>query len=202
MSAAELHLVGPDHKAIAKDVVSGDLVIVDPNKGHITTTARDTIAGLLDIIERDGRRIGSLERQIKEDESADHHPRGKEIKSLIKRWKTATGHTRSKISGDRVKTIKSRLAEGYTVEELELAIDGIAAFPYVGTGGQRFREGKKANRHDRLGIALGGGEAVERFAVLGYEARKRGYVTWDAYYEGANRNAPATRQRPGAGHQE
>lgn len=176
--SAELHLVGPDHKAIAKDVVAGTLVIVDPQSGSITSTARDTIAGLLEIVEKAGRTIGSLERRIKEEEDPAHHPRGKEITALIERWKVATGHNRSKVSGDRVKAIKSRFAEGYTTEQLELAIDGIAAFPYVGTGGQRFREGKEAQRHDRLGIALGGGEAVEKFAVLGYEARKRGLVTW------------------------
>ena len=53
-------------------------------------------------------------------------------------------------------------------------IDGIAAHPFV-VNGQRVPTGKPSQRHDRLGIALGGGEEVEKFARLGYAARKAGW---------------------------
>lgn len=137
---------------------------------------KDRVAGMHAEVERLARDKVRLERRIAADEDPTNHAQGAEIVALIERWKQATGHTKSKVSGDRVKAVKARLAEDYTIEQLELALDGIAAFPYVGTGGQRFREGKKAQRHDRIGIALGGGEAVERFAVLGHEARAKGWT--------------------------
>jgi hypothetical protein len=74
-------------------------------------------------------------------------------------------------AGDRFDVVKARLAEGYSPEQIELAIVGIGAHRYVGPEG-RMRAGKATQRHDRLGIALGGGESLERFAVLGHQAKK------------------------------
>lgn len=116
------------------------------------------------------RRLKQLERDRQAEREAD--PRRDHILELIERWKLKTGHPRSNASsGDRFDLIKARLAEGYTLEDLELAIDGIGHYRYV-INGNRVTEGKPGQRHDRLGIALGGGEAVERFANLGHQARK------------------------------
>lgn len=122
------------------------------------------------------REQGRIARRIAEEDDPNSHPLGREIVVLIERWKLASGHAKSKTSADRVKLVKARLKDDYSIEQLELAIDGIAAYPYVGTGGQRFSKGKPGQRHDRLGIALGGGEAVEKFAVLGHEARGKGWT--------------------------
>ena len=87
----------------------------------------------------------------------------------------------TKISADRVKLVKVRLRDGYPIasEEpvptLELAVDGICAYPYV-VNGQRVPTGKPSQRLDRLGIALAGGGSVENFARLGYQARKAGWT--------------------------
>ena len=178
--SAELQLVGPDYKAIAKDVISGDLVIVDPQTGSIPTTARDTIAGLLDIIEKAGRTIGSLERRIREEEDPDHHPKGKEIRDLFDRWRVGSGHSAAKLGGPRMKLIKARLKDGYPIKgdneaSLELAIDGICAYPYA-VYDKRFAEGRKQDRRDDFELALKDEKHVESLARLGWKARRDGWT--------------------------
>lgn len=142
--------------------------------------ARDGLLALTEKQARDNRR---LERRIEVEEDPHSHPQGAEIVALIERWKAATGHAKSKVSADRVKAVKARVKDGYAITDddpfpdhatLELAIDGIAAHPFV-VNGQRVPTGKPSQRHDRLGIALGGGEEVEKFARLGYAARKAGW---------------------------
>ena len=114
-------------------------------------------------------------RRIAEEDDPAAHPLGKEIVALIERWKLGAGHAKSKTSADRVKAVKARLKDGYSIEQLELAVDGICAYPFVTNGG-RARSGQPSNRHDRLGICLGGGEKVEEFARLGHAARKAGWT--------------------------
>ena len=168
---------------------TGEVVTDCPDcrdKDYKLRDLEDKVAGLMATVEKQARTIGALERRIAEEEDPNSHPKGKEIVAVIERWKRATGHTKAKVSADRVKLVKARLKDGYelTSEEwlpseptIELAIDGIAAFPYV-VNGKRERTGKPSQRHDRLGIALAGGEKVEEFARLGYRARQEGLVTW------------------------
>lgn len=134
---------------------------------------REVQVGDVENLEAANRR---LHRQIKElqrnrDAERAVDPERWEIKRLIELWKTETGHTKSRTSADRFDLVKARLKEGYSAEDIELAIVGIGTFRYVTDTG-RSREGTPKERHDRLGIALGGGEALERFANLGAEARK------------------------------
>lgn len=125
-----------------------------------------------------------LEKRVAEDEDPSTHPLGKEIVALIERWMLGTGHGKAKVSADRVKAVKARLKDGYPITSdehlptdptLELAVDGICSHPFV-VNGQRSRTGSQSQRHDRLGICLGGGEKVEEFARLGYAARKAGFT--------------------------
>ena len=117
------------------------------------------------------RKINSLERDREQARQSDSN-RSK-ILGIIELWKVETGHLRSNAhSSDRFDIVKARLKEGYNVETLELAIRGMGACPYV-VNGQRVSEGKPGNRHDRLGIALGSGEQVEKFANIGYAATRR-----------------------------
>lgn len=139
--------------------------------------AEDLAAGHESTIRKQSREIGTLSRKLQEEEDPNSHPKGAEIVALIERWKRGTGHANSKTSADRVKLVKSRLKDGYSPEQIELAVDGIAAYPFV-VNGTRTRTGRDSERHDRLGIPLGGGESVEKFAVLGYQARKAGIVDW------------------------
>lgn len=153
---------------------------------HQLRDAEDKLDGYRQTCEKQARELGALRRKIADEEDPATHPQGAEIVALIERWMRGTGHVKAKVSADRVKLVKARLRDGYpltsedefpTEATLELAVDGIAAYPFV-VNGSRVAEGKASNRHDRLGIALAGGEKVEEFARLGYQARKAGLVTW------------------------
>jgi len=117
------------------------------------------------------RKINQLERDKETARQSDSNRT--KIIELIELWKEVTNHPRSNAhSADRFDIVKARLREGYTFEQLELAIRGIGFAPYV-VNGQRVSEGKPGNLHNRLGIALSGGEQVEKFANIGYEAARR-----------------------------
>jgi hypothetical protein len=147
---------------------------------HRVRDLLDENAGLVKLTKKQAKENGALSRRIQEDEDPRSHPRGAEIVALVERWKQGAGHPNSKVSGDRIKLVKSRLKDDYTIEQLELAVDGICSHPYV-TNGHRTTAGHDSNRHDRLGIALGGGEKVEEFARLGYAARKAGWTVGDGW---------------------
>lgn len=159
------------------------LTLVDPATGEVhqpDSTVRDLedkVAGLLTTIQSQARKIGTLERQLVQDDPT-HHPKAAEMKKIVERWRRATGHPKARISKDRLDLVRARLKDEYTFDQIALAVDGLAAFAYVRSG-KRVREGSPAERHDRLGIALGGGEPLEKFAVLGHEARKQGLITWE-----------------------
>lgn len=143
--------------------------------------ARDGLLALTEKQARDNRR---LEKRIEVEEDPHSHPQGAEIVALIERWKAATGHAKSKVSADRVKLVKARIKDGYAITDddplpghatLELAVDGLCAHRYV-VNGHRVPDGTGSQLHDRLGICLAGGEAVEKFARLGYAARRAGWT--------------------------
>lgn len=162
----------------ALDTLGHPMRIVDLHSGEVIDTCPECNVRESDRenLERENTKLLRKIRRLESDREKERQgdPNRSLILALIERWKRATGHTRSNANAaDRFDLAKARLKEGYTPEQLELAIDGIGAFRYV-INGQRVRDGKASQRHDRLGIALGGGEAVERFANLGAQARKQG----------------------------
>lgn len=130
----------------------------------------DLNAGLRATVDKQARAIGVLERKLSADDP-EQHPQRAEINALIERWKERLGHPKAKASKDRFDLIKARLKDGYTVEQIELAIDGLAAFPYV-VNAQRSATGKDSQRYDQLKHCLKGGMELERFANLGFQARR------------------------------
>lgn len=137
---------------------------------------RETITGLQKTIQMQAGRMTRLEKALEEADPSQH-PEYNEIRSVVDRWRRATGHKNAKLSKDRLDLVKARRKDEYSFEHLELAVDGIGAFPFVTANG-RASTGQPNQRHDRLGIAFEGGESVERFAVLGHRARQQGLVTW------------------------
>jgi hypothetical protein len=120
------------------------------------------------------RRLKTYERS-KQDER-EKSPNRTLILALIERWKVQCDHPNSNAhAADRFDMVQARLREGYTPEQIAMAIDGIAAMPYVGPQGRQSHNGRGSKRHDRLGIALGSGEALERFANLGALAKRNGH---------------------------
>lgn len=162
MKRANLQLVNPD----TGEVEERDSLIAD---------LEDRIEGYRKTCDKQAREIGALARRIAEEDDPAAHPLGKEIVALIERWKLGAGHAKSKTSGDRIKLVKARLKDGYSVEQIALAIDGLAAHPYV-VNAQRRPRGKDSQRYDQLKNALNGGQDLERFANLGHNARKAGWT--------------------------
>jgi hypothetical protein len=152
------------------DGQTGEVQASSPSCPRCREVEIEDVENLQSEVLRLNRKIKAMKRDRDAERLTD--PQRWEILRLIEYWKTATGHPRARFSGDRFDLVKARLTEGYSPDEIELAIDGIAAKPYVGSSG-RMATGEPGQRHDRLGICLKGGEDLERFAVIGHEARSR-----------------------------
>ena len=154
------------------------LRLVNPETGEVTewdshvADLEDRIAGLKVTIDKQAREIGRLTRKLEAEDPQEHHPKRREISELIDYWKQQTGHTNSRNSKDRFDLVRARLKDGYDFPTLRLAIDGLAALPYV-VNAQRRSEGKPSQRYDQLTHALKSGEKVEQFANLGHQARRQ-----------------------------
>lgn len=129
------------------------------------------------------RRIKAYERG-KEKEREAYRERSKVI-AAISYYAELTGHSNLNVNAaDRFDMIvairKERYPFGDPLEDppenpcatICLAIEGLAAMPYVGPQGRQSHNGAGSKRHDRMGIALGAGEDLERFARFGWAARK------------------------------
>jgi hypothetical protein len=133
--------------------------------------------GLTKLTKKQARENAKLEKRVAEDEDPMNHAKGADILALIERWKRACNHPNSKVSGDRVKIVKTALKD-YDIPTLELAIDGLASHPYR-VYDKRLATGRPQDRHDKLSDALSTGEKIEAMANLGAIARKQGLVTWE-----------------------
>lgn len=182
-AAPNLRLVGDDAASSFPWPETGEMLSIADAHYRIRDL-QDERDGLLKLTAKQARENAALQRRVAEDEDPATHPQGAEIVAVIERWRTGAGHPQARISADRVKLVKARIKDGYpiTAEEplpseptLELAVDGICSHPFVTNGG-RARSGQPSNRHDRLGICLGGGEKLEEFARLGYMARRAGWT--------------------------
>lgn len=133
-------------------------------------------------LRRTRRRLKAYERS-KEEQRAAYSERPK-VLSVIRYYAELSGHPRLNINAaDRFDMVVARRREQYPfgdpLEEAPespcaticLAIEGLVAFPYVGPHGRQSHNGSGSKRHDRLGIALGAGEDLERFARLGWMVR-------------------------------
>ena len=163
-------------------VPTGEVPADAPSYGEalsLLNQLHDKITGYQATIDAQAAKIGRLTKTL-EEADPETHPQHAQIAAVIDHWRRATGHPKAKRSRDRFDVVKARLKDGYDFDQMALAIDGIAAFPYVRQG-TRVREGEPNQRHDRLGIALENGENLERFAVLGHRARKAGLieVVWE-----------------------
>ena len=125
------------------------------------------------------RRIKAYERGEKKERQ--NYKERTQVLEAIEYWAKLTHHEKANVNAaDRFDMIVARRKEGYGFKfdpedpapTIDLAIEGLAANPYVGPKGRQSHNGTGSSRHDRLGIALGSGEDLERFARLGYLARR------------------------------
>lgn len=80
-----------------------------------------------------------------------------QIRAVFLEWVEACKHPKAKLTADRRSKVKARLKEGYTSEDLILAVRGAARGAYVDTRGHRW---------DDLSLICRSGSNVERFIAL------------------------------------
>lgn len=77
-----------------------------------------------------------------------------DISEVFEYWREHCKHPRAKLGEDRKKLIAARLEDGYSVDDLKLAIQGAALAAFVDD---------KGVKHDKLSLILRGTEYVEGF---------------------------------------
>lgn len=80
-----------------------------------------------------------------------------EVETVFERWKATLGYTRARMDAKRAKAIRDRLRDGYTVEDLELAIFGCSV--------SDFHQGQndRSTRYDDIALICRDAEHVDRF---------------------------------------
>jgi hypothetical protein len=130
------------------------------------------LLGLLATTRSQAKQIGRLEREVKRlDDAEVHHPQRKEIVRIVEVWREVTNHPNAKVSRDRIELVKARLKDGYNLDQIELAVRGLGANPYV-VNAKRSPTGKPSQRYDQMKHALSGGEKLEALANLGAQIAK------------------------------
>ena len=88
------------------------------------------------------------------------------VASVFAHWKAIMGHTRARMDLKRAQVIRDRMRDGYSVDDLCLAIDGCAA--------SAFHMGQN-DRHmvyDSITLILRDADHTDRFITLGEQAHK------------------------------
>jgi len=173
MSAAPLRLVSDDPAEGFPWPLTGELISI-PDAHHRIQELKEGKDALHRLMEEREVKYRRLERQVEEQKDPRNAPKGKEAAEVVIYWRDLC-HPKSKVTKDRIKMAGARLADDYTVEELKLAIDGLAAFPFR-VFDKRLKEGRSEDRHDQLKDALGDSEKVEAMANLGHQARRQGWT--------------------------
>lgn len=94
------------------------------------------------------------------------------VRQVFIHWQKVLGHSKALMTIPRQKLIRARLKEGYTVEQLEKAIDGCKASPY--------HMGQNTNGaiYDSIGLIFRDGDKVEQF--IGYLRKAPKKESFDA----------------------
>jgi hypothetical protein len=96
-----------------------------------------------------------------------------EVDAVFDRWKSTMGHPRARLDLKRAKAIRSMLAVGYSVEDLQLAIFGCSISP--------FHQGQndRSQKYEDIGLICRDAEHVDKFIALA-EAHTRRARKYDA----------------------
>lgn len=89
-----------------------------------------------------------------------------DVVRVFEHWKVIMDHPRAKLDLARARVIRARLADGYTLEDLCMAVDGNAASAW------HQGENDRHTVYDQLSLILRDGEHVERFMAAGEQAHK------------------------------
>lgn len=172
--SANLRLVSDNPDANFPWPLTGELISIPDAHARIKELHEGKEA-MKRLIEEREVKYRRMQKQLEEEADPRNQPNGKERVAVVEYWREVCGKQRSVVSKDRVKMAGARLGDGYTVEQLKLALDGLASHPYR-VYDNRLREGRPQDRHDQLKDALGDSEKVEAMANLGHQARRQGWT--------------------------
>jgi hypothetical protein len=117
----------------------------------------DDLAGSEREVRRLRRIVAKQERELLERaEASDLMP---QVKLVFDHWRRATGHKNSKLGQKRIDACLARLKEGYSVQQLCLACDGIAFDPE-----KKRRRNGRWEVYDDLDLALRDEKHLEKYA--------------------------------------
>lgn len=170
--SANLRLVSDNPDANFPWPLTGELISLPDAHARIKELHEGKEA-MKRLIEEREVKYRRLQRQVEEERDPRNQPSGAAATRVVTYWRDLC-HPNSKVSKDRIKMAAARLADDYTEEQLNLAIDGIASHPFR-IYDTRKPNGRAEDRHDQLKDALGDSERVERMANLGHKARKLGW---------------------------
>lgn len=89
-----------------------------------------------------------------------------QVLQVFQHWKDTMGHKRARMDLKRAQVIRDRLRDGYSVEDLTLAIDGNAASDWhQGNNDRRMK-------YDAIELILRDAAHVDRFIAMGETAHK------------------------------
>lgn len=89
-----------------------------------------------------------------------------DTEALFEHWKAVMGHTRARMDLARKKIIQARIGDGYTQEDLMMAIDGCAASAF------HMGENDRGQRYDSLTLIFRDADHVDKFIRAGEYAHK------------------------------
>jgi hypothetical protein len=88
-----------------------------------------------------------------------------EVETVFDYWKHRTGHPDAKLTREREMKIRGRLEEGYTVEELQQAVEGCRGSPF------HQGDNERGHRYDDITLICRSGSKVEQFVEMARENR-------------------------------
>ena len=89
-----------------------------------------------------------------------------QVIQVFEHWKTIMGHERARLDMARARVIKQRFRDGYTLEDLCLAIDGCAASAF------HMGENDRGQVYDSVTLILRDADHVDKFIRAGERAHQ------------------------------
>jgi hypothetical protein len=124
---------------------------VQANNGQITEMSQTSHISL---------NSSSPKKEIDKKEEEKKNTSSPEILRVFSYWQTRLGHQSAKLTPERIRFIKGRLKDGYSLEELESAIDGCKNSPY------HMGQNDHGKVYDGIDLIFRNGSKVEQF--IGY----------------------------------
>lgn len=88
------------------------------------------------------------------------------VLAVFNHWSIIMGHTRARMDLKRAQVIRERMRDGYTIEDLCLAIDGCAASAF------HMGENDRRQVYDSITLILRDADHVDKFIRAGETAHK------------------------------